>query len=132
MGRLPATQSRSEAPSVLAEVPRSARQAILDDVRSRLRDLTGELEDMGPGQGDPESIVRRLRSLEAALEVLSRSAEDERQQLAHALRNPLNAVAGWIGVLRQHADDPTTVHQAAAVLDRSVTTLARIVDASTR
>lgn len=87
---------------------------------------------MGPGQGDPESIVRRLRSLEAALEVLSRSAEDERQQLAHALRNPLNAVAGWIGVLRQHADDPTTVHQAASVLDRSVTTLARIVDTSTR
>ena len=132
MGRLPATHSRLEAPSVLPEVPRSARQAILDDVRSRLRSLAAELEDTGPGEGDPESIARRLRSLAAALEVLSRSAEDEREHLAHALRNPLNAMAGWIGVLRLHADNPTTVHQAASVLDRSVTTLARIVDASTR
>ena len=132
MGRLPSTPSRSEAPSVLAEAPRSARQAILDDVRSRLRHLAAELEDTGPGEGDPESIARRLRSLEAALEVLSRSAEDEREHLAHALRNPLNAMAGWIGVLREHAENPTTVHQAASVLDRSVSTLARIVDASTR
>jgi signal transduction histidine kinase len=132
MGRPPATQSRSEAPHVLAEGPRSARQAILDDVRARLNYLAAELEDPGPGEGDPESIVRRLRSLATALEVLNRSAEDEREHLAHALRTPLNAIAGWIGVLRQHADDPSTVHQAAAVLDRSVSTLARIVDASTR
>lgn len=131
MRRLPATKSRSEGPPVIADVPRSARQAILDDVRSRLHYLTTELEEMGPGQGDPGSIVRRLRSLEAALDVLSRSAEDERQHLAHALRTPLNAIAGWIGVLREHAGNPTTVHQAASVLDRSVSSLARIVDAST-
>lgn len=132
MGRPQVITSRSEPSRAVAPARRSSRQAILDDVRSRLHYLAAELEGTIPGHRDAESVVHRLRALEAALDVLNRSAEDEREHLAHALRTPLNALAGWIGVLREHAANPATVHQAADVLDRSVSTLARIVDASTR
>lgn len=132
MGRPPVVASRSDAAPVI-DAPRSARQAILDDVRSRLHYLAAELEgSVSTGPGDTDSIVHRLRSLEAALDVLNRSAKDEREHLSHALRTPLNALAGWIGVLREHAGNPATVHQAADVLDRSVSALTRIVDNSTR
>lgn len=112
--------------------PSSARRAILDDVRSGLHHLAAEFEDRAPGGHEADPIAHRLRALQADLDILIRSAEDDRELLAHALRNPLNAIAGWIGVLREHAENPATVHQAADVLDRSVTALTRIVDASTR
>jgi signal transduction histidine kinase len=112
--------------------PRSARRAILDDIRSGLHHLAAEFEGRAPNRHDADPIVHRLRALQADLDLLIRSAEDDRELLAHALRTPLNAIAGWIGVLREHAENPATVHQAADVLDRSVSALTRIVDASTR
>ena len=122
--------SGSDAAPVAADGPRSARRAILDDVRTRLHDLAAELDGTVHDGGEP--IVPRLRKLQVDLEVLTRSTENDKEHLAHALRTPLNAIAGWIAVLREHADNPATVRQAADVLARSVSTLARIVDASTR
>ena len=115
-----------------ADGPRSARQAILDDVRSGLQHLAAEFEDRASDGHETDPIAHRLRALQAHLDILIRSAEDDRELLAHALRTPLNAIAGWIGVLREHAENPATVHQAADVLDRSVSALTRIVDAATR
>ena len=94
--------------------------------------MAAELEGTVPARDEGEPLVHRLRALQADLDLLIRSAEDDRELLAHALRSPLNAIAGWIGVLREHAGNPATVHQAAEVLDRSVSVLTRIVDASTR
>ena len=124
--------SGSDAAPVAADGPRSARRVILDDVRTRLLHLAAELDGTLPGHDGGQPIVPRLRKLQVDLEVLTRSTEDDREHLAHALRTPLNAIAGWIAVLREHADNPATVRQAADVLARSVSTLARIVDASTR
>lgn len=132
MGRPHMIPSGTEATRVSAGGPHSARRAILDDIRSELHRMAAELEGTAPGPGDGEPIVHRLRALQADLDLLIRSAEDDRELLAHALRSPLNAIAGWIGVLREHAGNPATVHQAAEVLDRSVSALTRIVDASTR
>ena len=112
--------------------PRPAREAILDRMRTRLQDIAAELEEILRGADAADPIIRALRALQADLDILSRSAEDDRERLAHALRNPLNAIGGWIAVLREHAGNPATVEQAADVLDRSVSTLSRIVDDSTR
>ena len=132
MRRSQGSASGSDAAPAVADQPRSARRAILDDVRSRLHDIAAELEDEAPGRDGAEPIVHRLRKLQLDLEVMTRSTEDDREQLAHAFRTPLSAIAGWIAVLREQADNPATVRQAADVLERSVTTLARIVDKSTR
>ena len=132
MGRPHVIPSGTEPTPVSAGGPHSARRAILDDVRSELQRMAAELEGTVPGRDEGEPIVHRLRALQVDLDLLIRSAEDDRELLAHALRSPLNAIAGWIGVLREHAGNPATVHQAAEVLDRSVSVLTRIVDASTR
>ena len=132
MGRPQVIPPGAEPARIVAGGACSARRAILDDVRSRLHDIAAELEGTVPQRGEAEPIVRRLRALQADLDLLKRATEDDRELLAHALRNPLNAIAGWIGVLREHAENPATIHQAADVLDRSVSALTRIVDASTR
>src|SRR2546425_2468355 len=48
--------------------------------------------------------------------------------VSHEVRTPLNAVAGWLHVLRAKRDEPALVERALDTADRNVRLLARIID----
>jgi hypothetical protein len=56
---------------------------------------------------------------------------DERHQLGHDLRVPLNAIAGWTHILRIDAAASCTVVRAVDVFDRKVRALTRVIETYT-
>ena len=82
----------------------------------------------GPGSAALAGDVTALRE---ALHGLERLEREERRQLGHDLRAPLNAITGWTHVLRLETSAPSTVARAVDVFERNARTLARIIDTYT-
>ena len=74
----------------------------------------------------PAAMQRRIAALQAKVERLERAARDlERERdeflatLSHELRSPLNAMLGWIELLRVHLKDPVRQAHAIDVIERN-------------
>jgi signal transduction histidine kinase len=91
----------------------------------------------GPFDADDEAVLRQLAQL-ASIAIQNRTLSDAREAnrlkdeflgtLSHELRNPLNALAGWVSMLRGPASDGPARERAITTIERNTKLLARLVD----
>ena len=91
----------------------------------------------GPFDADDEAVLLQLAQL-ASIAIQNRTLADAREanrlkdeflgNLSHELRNPLNALAGWVSMLRGPASDGTARERAITTIERNTKLLARLVD----
>jgi len=91
----------------------------------------------GPFDADDEAVLQQLAQL-ASIAIQNRTLSDAREAnrlkdeflgtLSHELRNPLNALAGWVSMLRGPASDGTARERAITTIERNTKLLARLVD----
>jgi signal transduction histidine kinase len=81
-----------------------------------------------------KELKKRAAALQATVDRLERTAQDiEREKdeflatLSHELRSPLNAMLGWIELLRLHIKDPAQQAYAIDVIERNAHAEVRIV-----
>ena len=100
------------------------------DVRARLDRLEQGVTRLAEG---PERalLVETVQALRETVERLEGVERDERHQLGHDLRVPLNAIAGWTHILRLDATSAATVNRAVDVFDRNVRALTRLIESYT-
>jgi signal transduction histidine kinase len=108
-------------PSVL-----DAAQEVMNQLQ-RVEQALGRLPE-GPGRAPLAGDITALRE---ALERRERLELDERYQLGHDLRVPLNTIAGWTHILRLDAGASGTVLRATEVFDRNVRALTRLIESYT-
>jgi signal transduction histidine kinase/CheY-like chemotaxis protein len=63
---------------------------------------------------------------EAAVQA-NRSKDDFLATLSHELRSPLNAIVGWVHILRSAGQDPSLVARAIEVIDRNARAQGRLI-----
>ena len=100
------------------------------NMRSGLDHLEQDLTRL-PDGADRAALVEGVQVLRAAMERLEGAERDERHQLGHDLRVPLNAIAGWTHILRLDATSAATVTRAVDVFDRNVRALTRLIEGYT-
>jgi len=91
----------------------------------------------GPFDADDEAVLLQLAQL-ASIAIQNRTLSDAREAnrlkdeflgtLSHELRNPLNALAGWVSMLRGPASDGKGRERAITTIERNTKLLARLVD----
>ncbi|HEX8796001.1 MAG TPA: hybrid sensor histidine kinase/response regulator [Polyangiaceae bacterium] len=91
----------------------------------------------GPFDADDEAILAQLAQL-ASIAIQNRTLSDAREAnrlkdeflgtLSHELRNPLNALAGWVSMLRGPSAEGAARERAIATVERNTKLLARLVD----
>ena len=94
-----------------------------------LRRIEGALGRLPVPERDPLAVD--VTALREALERLEGLERDERHQLGHDLRVPLNTIAGWTHILRLDAATPSTVQRAVEIFDRNVRALTRLIETYT-
>ncbi|VTU18473.1 Aerobic respiration control sensor protein ArcB [Variovorax sp. PBS-H4] len=72
-------------------------------------------------------VLEREQAARAAAERLSRTKDDFVAVLSHELRNPLNAIGGWVHLLRRSNRTPDQMERGLDAIDRSVKAQARLV-----
>jgi signal transduction histidine kinase len=115
-------------------IGRAMRQPTLADAAqeaiARLRRIEYALGRLPEGpERDP--LAGDVTALREALERLEGLERDERHQMGHDLRVPLNTIAGWTHILRLDAATPTTVQRAVDVFERNVRALTRLIETYT-
>ena len=100
------------------------------DVRARLDRLEHGMTRLGEGP-ERASLVESVQALRETVERLEGAERDERHQLGHDLRVPLNAIAGWTHILKLDATSAATVTRAVDVFDRNVRALTRLIESYT-
>ena len=90
-----------------------------------------------PFDADDEAVLVQLAQL-ASIAIQNRVLSDAREAnrlkdeflgtLSHELRNPLNALAGWVSMLRGPSSDGDGRERAIATIERNTKLLARLVD----
>ena len=97
---------------------------------ARLERIEDALERLPAGPAR-EPLADDVSALREALHRLEDLQRDERHQLGHDLRVPLNTIAGWTHILKLDAATPSTVQRAVDVFDRNVRALTRLIDTYT-
>ncbi len=87
-----------------------------------------------PRDASPAALRQRIAALQAQVDRLERQVRDvESEQdeflatLSHELRSPLNAMLGWIELLRLHAHDHAHRERAIDVIERNARAELRVV-----
>jgi len=86
---------------------------------------------VAPGSLEREALERRLAELEAGaarLQLESAQRDHFLATLAHELRAPLNAIFGWIRLLRAGRLDAPTQERALAIIERSARAQKRLLE----
>ncbi len=122
-----------DAPAAV-ELARSARPRTPVVVVSGTPGEEVAVEAMRRGAADyvlRQRIDRLAPAVQRALtEAQARAARerDRLSQLAHDLRNPLNAVLGWVALLKTGKLTPEKVTEALDVIERNVKAQAKLID----
>ena len=72
-------------------------------------------------------VLEREQAARAAAERLSRTKDDFVAVLSHELRNPLNAIGGWVHVLKVGNRTPEQMEKGLNAIDRSVKAQTRLI-----
>jgi signal transduction histidine kinase len=115
-GRLARGEPLAARPSRVVEIDRLARSlgesAAILEARQRERD---------------EAAAERAREHSRA-EELGRAKDEFIATLSHELRNPLNAILGWVRLLRDSALEPPARAHGLEVIERNTRLQAQLVD----
>ncbi|AKF08292.1 sensor histidine kinase [Sandaracinus amylolyticus] len=96
-----------------------------------LRWLTGAVLDV---TDEHEHAVERQRLLDEArrsraeAEAMGRAKQEFLALVSHELRGPLNAMLGWLSLIRSGKLDPAQVDRALATLDRNAHAQSRLIE----
>lgn len=74
-----------------------------------------------------QEVLEREQVARASAERQSRTKDDFVAVLSHELRNPLNAIAGWVHLLTNNARTSAQVERGLAAIDRGVKAQARLI-----
>ncbi|MDM0015401.1 response regulator [Variovorax sp. J22P168] len=72
-------------------------------------------------------VLEREQAARAAAERHSRTKDDFIAVLSHELRNPLNAIGGWVHVLKTRNGSADLLEKGLTAIDRSVKSQARLI-----
>ena len=72
-------------------------------------------------------VLEREQAARASAERHSRTKDDFVAVLSHELRNPLNAIGGWVHVLKTGSRSPDLLEKGLTAIDRSVKAQARLI-----
>jgi len=72
-------------------------------------------------------VLEREQAARASAERHSRTKDDFVAVLSHELRNPLNAIGGWVHVLKTRNRTPELLEKGLVAIDRSVKAQARLI-----
>lgn len=72
-------------------------------------------------------VLEREQAARAAAERLSRTKDDFVAVLSHELRNPLNAIGGWVHLLKVGKRTPEQMEKGLEAIDRSVKAQTRLI-----
>nr|WP_093130052.1 MULTISPECIES: response regulator [unclassified Variovorax] len=72
-------------------------------------------------------VLEREQAARASAERLSRTKDDFVAVLSHELRNPLNAIGGWVHVLKVGNRTPEQMEKGLNAIDRSVKAQTRLI-----
>jgi signal transduction histidine kinase len=97
------------------------------EVRSRFDRLEQAVARL-PDSPERAPLAEGVHALREAMDRLEELDRDERHDLGHDLRVPLNAIAGWTHILRLDATSASAVHRAVDVFDRNVRALTRLIE----
>jgi signal transduction histidine kinase len=78
-------------------------------------------------EGRRREVLEREQAARAAAERLSRTKDDFVAVLSHELRNPLNAIGGWVHVLKVGNRTPEQMEKGLNAIDRSVKAQTRLI-----
>lgn len=102
--------------TISSEIESGLRIGIALDVSERY-----ELE------GRRREVLEREQAARAAAERHSRTKDDFVAVLSHELRNPLNAIGGWVHILNARTRTPELLEKGLVAIDRSVKAQARLI-----
>ncbi len=74
-----------------------------------------------------QEVLEREQAARVAAERQSRTKDDFVAVLSHELRNPLNAIAGWVHLLTSGERTPQQLEKGLAAIDRGVKSQARLI-----
>lgn len=74
-----------------------------------------------------QEVLEREQAARVAAERQSRTKDDFVAVLSHELRNPLNAIAGWVHLLTRGTRAPAQIEKGLAAIDRGVKAQARLI-----
>ena len=73
-------------------------------------------------------LLIQEQSARAAAEEANRTKDDFLSIVSHELRNPLNSILGWAGLLRNRSFDAAKTAQALEIIERSAKSQARLIE----
>jgi signal transduction histidine kinase len=104
--------------------PPDALREGFDDLEAAIRRLRLPEESRG-------ELAGRLAAVRDRVEQERRTEGEKLHRLGHDLRASLNAIAGWVHILRLDASSAATVQRAVDVFDRNVRALTQLIEAYT-
>ena len=75
-----------------------------------------------------EELLASERAARSMAEHASRMKDEFLATLSHEIRSPLNAIFGWTQILRDGTQDPETLAEGLAVIDRNVRAQAQLIE----
>jgi PAS domain S-box-containing protein len=87
-----------------------------------------EITDRKQAEYERERLLAEAQAAREIAEEANRSKDEFVAVIAHELRSPINAVAGWMQLLRTRQFDPATINRAYEAIERGTQTQVQLIE----
>jgi signal transduction histidine kinase/CheY-like chemotaxis protein len=99
-----------------------------DGSPTRFDGITIDISVQKEVEAEREKVFESERAARAEAERVSRMKDEFLATLSHEVRTPLNAIFGWVQILRRATNDPATVKEGITIIDRNVRHQIQLID----